>query len=148
MSMPVLVHATARLCRCPPRQALDHLSLRPGMSRWILGMWDCTESSPGLFTGASLFDGGIGWVRVVVDGAAGNVEYLVGASPQALAPRIRARVTPGPLLGYDAGTCVVTLEAWRTQDMSDERWMRLAHTHEAEIELIRAQLESAPGGPA
>jgi NADPH-dependent curcumin reductase CurA len=79
----------------------------------------------------------------VVDAQAGTVEYLVGATPAALAPRIRARVAPGPALGYDAGTSVVTLEAWRTRDMSDERWMRLVHTHEAEIELIRAQLESA-----
>ena len=38
---------------------------------------------------------------------------------------------------------MVTLVAWRTGDMSDERWARLMHTHETEIELIRAQLAAA-----
>lgn len=114
------------------------------MSRWILGLWNCREMAPGLFTGASLFDGGQGWVRVVVDGARGQVDYLVGGTPETLVARIRANVIEGALLGHAAGTCLVTLEAWRTGDMSDERWARLMHTHETEIELIRAQLEAAP----
>ena len=140
---PAWVHATARLCMAAPERALKHLSQRAGMARWILGMWDCREAEPCLFSGQSLFDGGTGWVRVEVDAGRGLVDYLVGATPDTLVRRIAARVMPGPPLGHAAGTCVVTLEAWRTGDMSEERWLRLQHTHEAEIELIRAQLESA-----
>jgi hypothetical protein len=142
--IPELVHATARRCRTTPARALAHLSRQPGMARWILGLWDCREAGPGLFAGASLFDGARGFVQPVVDAQQGTIEYRVGATPDALAPRIRARVTPGPALGYDEHCCVVTLEAWRTADMDDARWRRLVLTHEAEIELIRAQLESAP----
>ena len=138
-----MAHATARLCAGSPAQALAHLSTAPGMSRWILGLWNCRETQAGLFTGESLFDGATGWVRVKVDAAAGLVDYLVGATPESLVQRIRASVIAGGLLGHAPGTCVVTLVAWRTGDMSDERWARLMHTHETEIELIRAQLAAA-----
>ena len=142
--MSSMVHATARLCQADAAAALAHLSTQAGLSRWVLGLWDCREAEPGLFQGTSLFDGTGGWVRVVVDAARGQVDYLVGATPQTLAPRIRASVIRGETLGHPAGTCVVTLEAWRTGDMADERWQRLMFTHETEIELIRAQLASAP----
>ncbi len=141
--MSSLVHATARLCAGSPAQVIAHLSTAPGMSRWILGLWNCRETQPGLFTGDSLFDGATGWVRVQVDAARGLVDYLVGATPESLLPRIRASVIAGESLGHAPGTCVVTLEAWRTGDMGDERWARLTHTHETEIELIRAQLAAA-----
>jgi len=142
--MSSMVHATARLCQAPVAAALAHLSTQAGMSRWILGLWDCHEVETGLFQGASLFDGASGWVRVVVDAARGQVDYQVGATPTALKPRIRASVIDGPTLGYPAGSCMVTLAAWRTSDMDDARWARLMHTHETEIELIQAQLAASP----
>lgn len=140
--MTSLVHATARLCKATPAAALAHLSTQAGMSRWILGLWNCRQAEPGLFEGTSLFDGATGWVRVSVDIARHQVDYHVGATPAVLVPRIRAVVTAGERLGHPPGTCLVTLEAWRTGDMADERWARLVHTHETEIELIRAQLEA------
>lgn len=141
--MASMVHATARLCSANSAQAMAHLSTGAGMSRWILGLWNCRETSPGLFTGVSLFDGASGWVRVVADAGRGQVDYLVGGTPEKLVPRIRACVIDGPLLGHALATCLVTLEAWRTADMSDERWARLVATHETEIELIHAQLGAA-----
>ena len=140
--MPSLVHATARLCQAAPSSALAHLSTQAGMSRWVLGLWNCREVEPGLFEGASLFDGGTGWVRVVVDAGRHQVDYHVGPTPASLVPRIRAGVIAGETLGHPPGTCLVTLEAWRTGDMGEDRWTRLMHTHETEIELIRAQLEA------
>ncbi len=142
--MSNMVHAAARLCQADVPTALAHLSTQAGMSRWVLGLWNCREVEPGLFQGESLFDGAGGWVRVVVDATRGQVDYLVGANPQTLAPRIRAFVTAGPALGHAAGTSLVTLQAWRTGDMADERWQRLMTTHETEIELIRAQLAATP----
>lgn len=144
--MSSLVHATARLCPAPVPLAMAHLSTQPGMSRWILGMWDCKEVAPGLFTGQSLFDGATGFVRVAIDAPRGQVDYWVGTDPGALALRIRATALAGESLGHAAGTSVVTLEAWRTAEMDDARWARLQATHETEIELIRAQLgQQAPG---
>lgn len=138
-----LVHATARLCQASVAQALAHLSTQAGMSRWVLGLWNCRELAPGLFQGESLFDGGTGLVRVRVDAAGGTVDYGVGAGTDTLSWRIRASVVAGDALGHAPGGCLVTLQAWRTGDMDDERWARLVHSHETEIELIRAQLATA-----
>lgn len=145
MTQTTYVHATARLCPVPMDDALAHLSRQAGMSQWILGLWECREIESGLFTGRSLFDGGMGFVRVDVDALRGVVDYWVGVTPEVLAPRIRASVMAGEVLGYPQGTSLVTLEAWRTPDMDDARWARLVHTHETEIELIRAQLSVAAG---
>ncbi len=135
-----LVHSTARWCGVTVPAALAHLGMAAGMQRWNLGLWNCREVEPGLFTGQSLFDGATGWVRVQTDPQRGVIDYLVGADPGSLAPRIRASVIAGELLGYTAASCVVTLEAWRTAGMPEDRWQRLMQTHETEANLICAQL--------
>jgi hypothetical protein len=140
--MTAFVHATARLCQGPVAQVMAHLTTAEGMARWNLGLSSCRELEPGLFTGASLFDGAQGWVRIVAVPGLDAVDYHVGASPERLVPRIHARVVDGAPLGHDAGTCVVTLLAWRDGGMTDERWRRLVCTHETEIELIQAQLKA------
>lgn len=112
------------------------------MARWNLGLWNTREAGAGLFTGESLFSGASGWLRVHADAACGVVDYSVGADPNSLTPRIQARVQPGAELGHPANTCVVTLLAWRTAEMDDARWQRVQTTHDVEIDLIRAQLES------
>ena len=135
-----MLHATARVCSASVAQALAHIATGAGMARWNLGLWNCREVEPGLFTGESLFDGATGWVRVVVHAERALVDYLVGADQSALTLRIRASVIAGETLGHPAGSCVVAFEAWRTAGMDDDRWDCLVHTHETEIELIRAQL--------
>ncbi len=140
--MNAFSHATARLCQSTVTRAMAHLTTAGGMARWNLGMADCREAQPGLFTGTSRFDGATAWVRVSPVAGLTAVDYHVGASPEHLLPRIHARVVDGGQLGHGAGSCVVTLLAWRPADMSDDRWARLMATHETEIELIRAQLNA------
>jgi hypothetical protein len=136
-----IVHAVARLCRASTSRAFALLTEAPGMASWNLGLWHTREVGPSLFTGESLFGGTSAWVHVQTDAARGLVEYWVGADANSLTPRIHARVQPGAELGHPANTCVVTLLAWRTPEMDEERWQRLKATHDVEIDLIRAQLE-------
>jgi len=35
---------------------------------------------------------------------------------------------------------IITMNAWRTVDMTEDRWQRLCATHETEILMIEAQL--------
>jgi hypothetical protein len=52
-------------------------------------------------------------------------------------------VIDGATLGYGTGSSLVMLLAWRPEAMDDGRWQRLIAAHEAEIEMIRAQLDRA-----
>lgn len=145
----------AALCEGTVDAAVGHLSSAAGFSQWSLGMQSCCEHAPGLLCGRSMFDGGSGWVRPVVERWAGanaaageagaRIDYLCGAHPDQLALRIAATLMPGSWLGYPAGV-MVSLLAWRTAGMSDQRWQQLIAAHEAEIELIRAQLAGIAAG--
>jgi hypothetical protein len=139
------VHATTRSCRASVAAALALLSTAEGMRRWCLGLWNTQQRSPGLLVGSSLLGRGLGMARVSVDAARGLVDYAVGGDEASLVPRIQARVQAGAELGYEAGSCLVTLLAWRTASMDDERWQSLVHAHEVEIDMIRAALEEEEG---
>ena len=111
------------------------------LSRWSLGCMDLEDIGGGVFRGRSLFDGSPGWLSIDADPLRLMVDYHVGTATERQ-PRIAARVTPGPVCGHSANSCIVTLWAWRSATMSDERWHRLCATHEAEIWLIKAQVEA------
>jgi hypothetical protein len=137
-----LAHMTAQLVTAPVEIAFAYLRDPVRLGRWSLGCFDTAATeTPGLYTGRSLFDGGAGWFRIDADEAGRAIDYLVG-TPQHLTRRISVRLMAGPDLGYAAGTCLVTLTAWRPADMNDERWARLCAAHEVEILLIKAQIEA------
>jgi hypothetical protein len=138
------VHAVACLCRTSPQRALAHLASAQGMAKWCLGLFETRDIGDGLVTGRSLFDGATGFARIDTDPQRLTVTWHLGANAVELAPRIHAQVVPGPVLGHPDDVVLVAMWAYRSAAMSDERWGRLVAAHEAEIELIRAQLESPP----
>jgi hypothetical protein len=109
---------------------------------WSLG---CMQTRPdgadGLHTGISLFDGAQGWFRIDADPVRLTVVYAVG-TPGTLKTRISARVTPAAACDLPAGTCYVSMIAWRPAGMPADRWRRLCSAHDTEILLIKAQIES------
>ncbi len=130
-------------CRVGVRadEAFAFLADPAALSRWSLGCMDLVDLGDGVYTGRSLFDGGQGWLSIDADPRRLLVDYHVGTRERR-EPRISARVVPGPVCGWDETACLVTLTAWRSASMSDERWSRLCASHEAEIWLIRSQIET------
>lgn len=122
-------------CAAAPHAALAFLADGLRLGRWGLGSMDTVEVAPGLVRGTSLFDGSHSYIRPVADEASATVTYHVGSTPEALSPRIRASVQPGPR------GCTVSLHAQRAPGMDEARWQRLVRCHEVEILLIQAQLE-------
>ena len=135
-------HVTTQPVDAPAARAFAYLRDPINVGRWSLGCFG-TEATDrtGVYTGRSLFDGARGWFRIDADPARLIIDYLVG-EPRNLMRRISARVVPGADLGYSAATCLITLTAWRPHDMGDERWARLCAAHEAEIFLIKSQIEA------
>ena len=138
----MLTHVATQLVGTPAARAFAYLHDPINVGRWSLGCFG-TEASdlPGVYTGRSLYDGVRGWFRIDADRTRFIIDYLVG-EPRNLVRRISGRVIPGSDLGYGAATCLITLTAWRPHNMSDERWTRLCAAHEAEIFLIKSQIEA------
>ena len=139
-------HSTTCQAAVPAETAFAFLADPTALSRWSLGCMDLVELGDGVYTGRSLFDGGQGWLSIDADRRRLLVDYHVGTLEKR-EPRISARVVPGPVCGLADSTCYVTLTAWRAATMSDERWMRLCASHEAEIWLIKSQMEARQRQP-
>ena len=141
--MSDLAHATTLRIDVEAQVAFDFLADPLRLGRWSLGCFDTRAAgSTGLYTGVSLYDGSQAWFRIEADQARYIIDYHVGdAASQA--PRISARVIPGSVCGLLKTNCYVTLTAWRTAHMDEDRWARLCSAHEAEIWLIKMQIETA-----
>jgi len=141
--MTGLSHAATLRIEVPAEVAFDFLSDPLQLGRWSLGCFDTKPAGPsGLFTGVSLYDGTSGWFRIDADRTRQIIDYYIGDATTQV-PRVSARVIPGPVCGLPATSCYLTLTAWRIAAMNDDRWARLCTAHEAEIWLIKAQIETA-----
>jgi hypothetical protein len=141
MSDPASVHCVSALCDAPAAAAFSYLSDGTRVGEWALGCWETRAAEDGVVLGTSLLDGTATYVRVVPVEEALTVDFEVGVDPEHLVRRISARVVGGDDLEGDAGRSLVMLLAWRTGSMDDERWRRLAATHEAEILILRGRIE-------
>ena len=109
---------------------------------WSLGcMGTQPDGRDGLYRGRSLFDGAVGWFEIEPHPGLLVIDYLVGTQ-ELRKKRISARVIPASECDLPEGECYVSLIAWRPASMTEPRWQRLCAAHEAEIWLIKAQIES------
>jgi hypothetical protein len=135
-------HCAAVVCDAGPTVAYAFLADPSSLGTWALGCWEAMPIDEDSARGHSLFDGEETTVRLLRTPEVGLVDFVVGTGAGA-SPRISARVTPGTVVGGGNAQCVVTLLAYRTADMSPERWARLEATHDVEIQLLRARIEAS-----
>jgi hypothetical protein len=140
--MPSLFHMTAALVLVPAPFAFDRLSDADFIGSWSLGSMNLRPVASGVYRGISLFDGGESFVEILPTPALGLIDFAVGTL-ETRVPRISIRVIEAGPLGYGDGSCHVVLQALRSAATPDDRWARTCTTHETEILLIKAQLETA-----
>ncbi|MFV0491999.1 MAG: hypothetical protein ACK5M4_09285 [Pseudorhodobacter sp.] len=143
--LPQVAHMAAAEVGVPADFALARLADAEFLGGWSLGSMDLQPLDGGVFRGRSLFDGAPAHIEIHVSETLGLIDYAVGTAEHRSA-RIFIRVTPGPVLGQGAESCVVTLHALRAATASDAAWTRTCTVHETEILLIKAQLETALTG--
>lgn len=141
MTMPTAEAATAVIAR-PAAEVFDFMADPGRLDLWSFGTWRVEVGADGLVKGTAIYDGSHTYVRIDADRDRLLVDYAVGAAPDALVPRIYARVTPGEVVGIDPGHAVLSIVGLRTADMDDERWQRLCAAHAFEAGLIKSILES------
>jgi hypothetical protein len=121
------------------RAAFDYLADGSKVGEWALGALAAKR------VGASdLFESKEHGIAFHVDADAKRlvIDYYVGSRADDLIMRIATRVIPGETLGRAAGTCLVSMSAWRPASFDDRRWSRLKAFHDAEIHLIREKIEA------
>lgn len=142
MLIPDVAHTAASEVRTPARFAFDCLTSAAFVGGWSLGSMDLRPVQDRLYRGRSLFDGSDAFVEIRPNPDLGLIDFAVG-SAEHRDPRIFIRVIPGDVLGLDSDQCLVSLHALRSRRSTDYAWARTCITHEAEILLIKAQLEAA-----
>lgn len=139
-------HSSSILVRTDAARAFRLMADGERQGRWALGNWRRRQVADTTFVGESVFSGLPTWVRLHVDPARLAVDYDVAATESGLRFRNAARVLDGSALGHPLGTALVTLFTWRLTDQSDDAWAQICSTHETEMFLIRALLESGRDG--
>jgi hypothetical protein len=142
MSADVWCHTGSIEIQCDNETAIAYVADGIKQGEWALGSIDRREIGDGLFEGTSMFGAGPEYIRIRVDDENQVVYYDVGHSLDDLRTLNVIRVVPGPVLGGKSETCVMTLLSWRVQGTSDEAWTRNCVSHETEMYIIKARLES------
>lgn len=143
--LPDTAHLASALVGVPARLAFARLSDPAFVGGWALGSMGLAEVAPRIFRGTSMFDGSAAHVEIRPVPELGLIDFAVGTLERR-SPRIFIRVTPGADLGHGPETCLVTLHALRAATTAPEVWARTCICHEAEILLIKAQLERTATG--
>jgi hypothetical protein len=122
--------------------AFAHLSDGRRLGRWALGSMDLAPTgAEGVWMGVSLFDGSPAEVEIRPHPALGLIDFHLGPAG-ARVPRVSIRVTPGPDWGLPETECLVAMTTWRAGWMDEVRWTRTRTTHELEVLLFKAQIET------
>lgn len=134
-----LCHTVTAEVAAPARVAFDYLADGAKVGEWALGALAAKRIGT-----SDVFESkehGIAF-RVDADAKRLVIDYHVGGDAKNLVMRISTRVIPGESMGRGAGTCLVSMAAWRPKSFDDRRWSRLKAFHDAEIHLIREKIEA------
>lgn len=130
------------LIAAPTPTVFEFMSDPSRLDLWSFGTWKIEVQPDGLVCGQSLQTGDQIWVRIVADTETGLIDYCLGGSPDALAPRIFARIVSGDVTDHGSGYSTLTLTAVRTADMDDARWDRMVRAHAFEVDVVKALIET------
>lgn len=125
----------------PAATAFEFMADGLKQDHWALGSVNRRALGDGLFVGQSSFDGSNLYVRLQSDPDLLLVDYATGPSPEALVPRVEARIRPGSWLGREDSVSVVTLTIWRWAEADEEEWQFHHNLWRTEIRLIKGAIE-------
>jgi hypothetical protein len=133
-------------CSCavdaPARQAFNYMADGIKQGEWTFGSWDRRQVGDQLFVGRSMFDDKETFIRIDADEEHLVIYYGIGEDPEHLQMRNMARIVRGQDLGWEDSRSLVTLLAWRSAFMNDDRWKQLCVSHETQMFIIKARIEA------
>ena len=137
-----LAHITSVQSSCNPEKAFNCLSDLNQIPDWNFNLAEVRMVESHLAEGILKLNGEPILIQVSLEEKMKIIHFHLGNSKDALVPRIMIRVLSHPFLGKTGSGSLISMIAWRTEGMDDERWRALKAAHEYEILQIKAMLES------
>ena len=137
-----LAHITSVQSSCNPEKAFHCLSDLNQIPEWNFNLAEVRMIESYLAEGILKLSGESILIRVSLEEEMKIIHFHLGNSKDSLVPRIMIRVLPYPFSGKPGSGSLISMIAWRTEEMDDERWRALKAAHEYEILQIKAMLES------
>ena len=137
-----LAHITSVQSSCNPEKAFHCLSDLNQIPEWNFNLAEVRMVESHLAEGILKLNGESILIRVSLEEKMKIIHFHLGNSKDALVPRIMIRVLSHSFLGKTDSGSLISMIAWRTEGMDDERWRALKAAHEYEILQIKAMLES------
>lgn len=126
----------------PARAVFDFMADPGRLTLWSFGTWRVEPQADGVLKGYSLATGAPVFLRIDPAPERLLIDYHLGPAPDRLAPRIFARVIPGPVTGDGDDVSTLLMTGLRSAEMDDARWAGLHRAHAFEVDVIRGLIES------
>ena len=137
-----LAHITSIQSSCNPEKAFHCLSDLNQIPEWNFNLAEVRMVEGHLAEGILKLNGESILIRISLEEEMKIIHFHLGNSKDSLVPRIMIRILPHPFSEKAGSGSLISMIAWRTEEMDDERWRALKAAHEYEILQIRAMLES------
>ena len=137
-----LAHITSIQSSCKPEKTFHCLSDLNQITEWNFNLAEVRMIESHLAEGILKLNGESILIRVSLEEEMKIIHFHLGNSKDSLVPRIMIRVLPHPFSGKNVFGSLISMIAWRMEEMDDERWRSLKAAHEYEILQIKAMLES------
>ena len=104
---------------------------------WSLGIeWD-TTSNHEIIEGISNYDNSISYLKITTKEDIKQITYWIGKDKNNLTPRIYVYIIKTDKFYNNK----LSMVAYRTQDMDNERWENLKESHKKEVKIIKKLIE-------
>ena len=127
------------IIHCNIDKIYKFMSDKKKINLWSFGIeWDLNKIEDNIIQGKSNYDESISYLRITKNDTKKNIYYWIGKDKLNLIPRIYVRITPTDNINSNQ----LSMIAFKTDDMTEERWNKLKELHSLEIKEIKRLIES------
>ena len=134
-------HICSAMADCSANAAMTFLTAPEKLASWAVGMGKTKIHEDDLIEGISPDTGEPIWARISPNWDHHTIYYHLGTNRTNLVPRIIIQIVPGDVLQKKGKCCIVSMIAWRQENMSNIRWENLKSRHETEIREVKRLVE-------
>ena len=118
-------------------EIFDFMQDMSKINSWSLGIkWDTTPDHE-IIEGISNYDNSISYLKITSKKDMKQITYWIGKDTDNLTPRIYVYIIKTDKFYNNK----LSMVAYKTQDMNNERWSELIESHKKEVKIIKKLIE-------